>query len=152
MSQHSPKLYAVLAVACIALGLSIYTVVRGPSAAKPTSSSACVDQEARTELGKLRRALADRDAFIARLTRTLPAQSGAATTGEQLSRPSTPPESGPRRYTHFEIPNPAVSVTQKDDGTFDIRTTDPTLAGSILQVTAVTQAGVEDQLMIRIPQ
>jgi hypothetical protein len=42
-------------------------------------------------------------------------------------------------------------VTQKDDGTYDIRTTDPALSGTTMQITAVTATGDEDTLFIRIP-
>jgi hypothetical protein len=58
---------------------------------------------------------------------------------------------GPRRYVRFEVPNPAVRVTQNDDGTFDIRSTDPSLAGSILTVTAISESGAADKVLIRVP-
>jgi hypothetical protein len=141
--------HAALAIACLALGLSIRTAVRGSSDAKATGSNAYVDQEARAQIDQLRRALAERDAQIARLAN---ARGGSSNPAEPAPRPSPPSDPGPRRYARFEIPNPAVSVTQKDDGTYDIRTTDPTLAGSVLQITAVTESGDEDKLLVRIPQ
>lgn len=155
MNQHNLKIYAALAIACIALALSIHTAVRGPSEAKANGST-CIDQEARDQMAKLRRALTERDALVAQLARAANASGGtpaaAPTAVEPSQQPPTPPQPGLRRYTHFEIPNPAVSVTQKDDGTYDIRTTDPALAGSVMQITAVTQSGDEDKLLIRIPQ
>jgi hypothetical protein len=42
-------------------------------------------------------------------------------------------------------------VTQKDDGTFDIRSTDPSLAGSVLTVTAIGESGAADKVLIRVP-
>jgi hypothetical protein len=152
MSQNNPKVYVALVIACIALALSIHTAVRGPNEAKPIGSSACIDQTARDQLDKLRRALAERDALVARLARADHVPSNSSNAIEASQPLSTPPDMGPRRYAHFEIPNPAVSVTQKDDGTYDIRTTDPALAGSVMQITAVTQSGDEDKLLIRIPQ
>jgi len=41
---------------------------------------------------------------------------------------------------------------QKEDGSYDIRTTDLSLAGSVLQVTGVTQSSEERTLLIRIPR
>jgi hypothetical protein len=152
MSQNNPKVLAGLAIACVALALSLYTAVRGSSAAK--TGDKCVDQEARDQTARLRQTIAERDAVITRLVRgaSAPAASPTAAAPSAPPPPAAAPESGPRRYTHFEIPNPAVSVTQKDDGTYDIRTTDPALAGSVMQITAVTPSGDEDKLLIRIPQ
>lgn len=151
MSQNNPKVLAALAIACIALALSVYTAARRPRDAEPGK---CVDQEARDQMARLRQALAERDAVVTRLVRSAAAASPSTAVAEPLppSPPATPPEPGPRRYAHFEIPNPAVSVTQKDDGTYDIRTTDPALAGSVMQITAVTPSGEEDKFLIRIPQ
>jgi hypothetical protein len=152
MSQNNPKVHAALVIACIALALSMYAVVRGPSEATTTGANACIDQEARAQTDKLRRALADRDALVARLARAVNAPGNASGAGEPSQRLPAPPDPGPRRFTHFETSNPAVSVTQKDDGSYDIRTTDPSLAGSVMHVTAVTESGEEEKLMIRIPQ
>ena len=152
MSQTNSKAYAALVIACVALAVSMYAAIRGPGDAKPRGPDACIDQEARNQVDQLRHALADRDALIARLARAANEPGSAPAAIEPPQRPSTPAESGPRRYVHFEIPNPAVSVTQKDDGTYDIRTTDPSLAGSVMQVTGVTQSGEQDQFLIRIPQ
>jgi hypothetical protein len=150
MSQN-PKRYTALVIACLALALSIHTAVRGPSEAMPTGGSACIDPEARGQLAQLRRALGEKGAVVAQLTRVANTPGSASTAAEPSPPRATPPEPGPRRYVHFEIPNPAVSVTQKDDGTYDIRTTDPALAGSVIQVTAVTPSGQEDKLLMRIP-
>jgi hypothetical protein len=152
MSQDNPKIHAALAIACLALALSVYAAVRGSSAAK--SGGTCVDPEARDQTAKLRQALAERDAMVARLVRATAAPGARSMAGAPLppSPSAAPPESGPRRYAHFEIPNPAVSVTQKDEGTYDIRTTDPTLAGSVIQITAITSSGEEHKMLIRIPR
>jgi hypothetical protein len=126
---------------------------------------ACIDREAREQTDKLRKALADRDALIARLTRAATAPAGVPgvaaaqaagdmPAGSRLPPPpssASPPRRGPKRFTHFEVPNPAVTVTQKDDGTYEIRTTDPALSGTTMQVTAVTATGDEDTLFIRVP-
>jgi hypothetical protein len=150
------KVQVALAIACGALALSIYTVARGGDA-RVTGPNVCVDQDARAQMASLRQALAERDAALVRLTRA----AAAASTGDQAAaagdraepaRRTAPLETGPRRYVHFEIPNPAVTVTQKDDATYDIRTTDPSLAGTTLTITAVTATGEEDKMMIRIPQ
>jgi len=150
--QHNWKGYAAPAIACVALAVSIYAAVRGRGEAPPaTGPNACVDQEARDQTDKLRRLLAERDARLDRLARAAGAPSSSPTPAEPSPASSTTPDPGPRRYTHFESPNPAVTVTQKEDGTYDIRTTDPALSGSILQITAVTGSGEEDKLFIRIP-
>lgn len=147
------KLHAALGIAGLALALSIYTAVRGRSEDRPAGARACVDQEARDQLDRLRRALAARDALIARLSRATNAPGGGGGAIEPAPpRPVAPPDPAPRRYTHFEIPNPAVRVTQQEDGTYDIRTTDPSLAGSILEITAITPSGEEDKIFIRIPE
>jgi hypothetical protein len=149
-----------LAMASFALALSIYAAFRrgeasepaASSAASATGSGACVDAEARAQLAGLRRALNERDAQLAR---GASASDGAAAHPAAPSGPSEPAEAAmptPRRYTHFETANPAVSVSVKDDGTYDIRNTDPSLAGSIVQVTAVTETGHEDKMFVRIPQ
>lgn len=152
MSQNNRKVYAALVIACIALALSIHTAVRRPSDAKAPGANPCIDREARDQVDKLRLALVERDALIGRLARGANAPGGGSPALEPSPQPSEPPATGPRRYAHFEIPNPAVSVTQKDDGTYDIRTTDPALAGSVIQITAVTPSGDEEKMLVRIPQ
>lgn len=154
MSQSNRKVHAALAIGGLALALSIHTAVRAPTTAKAAgpSSNACIDQDARDQAAKLRRALAERDVLVARLAHTVNATAASSIPAESAERPATPPDPGPRLYARFEIPNPAVSVTQKDDGTYDIRTTDPSLAGSEIQIIAVTQAGDEDRMLVRIPE
>ncbi len=153
MSQNT-KLTAALVIACAALALSVHGALRGPREGTPAGGHACVDQQARDQTERLRRALAERDLAIAGLAR--PASAPAApspSTSPSPSSPSSspPPERSPRYYAHFEVPNPAVTVTQKANGTYDIRTTDPKLSGTTLKITAVTEAGDEDTLFIRIP-
>ena len=149
--------HAALVLACLALALSIYVALRAPGAAP---AGPCVDPEARAQVDQLRRALAERDALVARLASRVDAAAGigpAAGAGPaaEPSSPSPPsepaPGAAPRRYARFESPNHAVSVTQKPDGSYDIRTTDPALAGSILQITAITESGEQDKVLIRIP-
>jgi len=149
--RNNPKGYAALAIACIALALSIHATVREQRDVKATNSAACVDQEARDGMARLHRAYEERNALSAQLARAATAPGGTPIAADPSLRLPAPPDPGPRRYEHFEIPNPAVSVTQKDDGTYDIRTTEPSLAGSFLQVTAVTESGDEDKLLVRIP-
>src|SRR5262245_19400661 len=140
MSQgpSNRKFYAALAIAGLALALSIYATVRGQRSAPSAGSGVCVDQEARTQADRLRRALMERDALIARLA------AAANVPGElrPVEAPALPvPAPKPaedrvsRRYARFEIPNPAVSVTQQADGKLEIRTTDPSLAGSVIYIT-----------------
>lgn len=162
-STHKGSL--TLVIACLALALSAYALLRTQSTDDPR---ACIDQEARAYLASQRRTLAERDAVIARLTRAAasapdsvskpiesnPVESSRVDTN--AAEPSRPPETPlPTRrpqYAHFETANPAVSMTQNADGTYDIRSTDPSLAGSVMQVTAVTSSGHEDKLLVRIPQ
>ncbi|MGH2901763.1 MAG: hypothetical protein ACRDMZ_24020 [Solirubrobacteraceae bacterium] len=49
------------------------------------------------------------------------------------------------------MPNPAVTVTQKPNGTYDIRTTDRKLSGTSLAIKAVTASGDQDTLIIQVP-
>jgi hypothetical protein len=159
MSQNHSKVHAALAIACLALALSIYAAVRRPSGGESPATHACIDPEARDQVAVLRRALAERDALVGRLARAADAAGDgsnvagkASPPGERSRGPETPSDPGRRRYAHFETPNPAVSVTQNADGSYDIRTTDSSLAGSIMQITAVTPSGEEDKVFVRIPQ
>ena len=160
MTQNT-KLNAALVIAGAALALSIYTEVRavhGPGG-EASGAHACVDREARDRADRLVKMLAQRDALVTQLARaaSAPASGPAGASGEPPTNdgasPRRPPPAHPqpKRYTHFEVPNPAVTVTQKDDATYDIRTTDPKLSGTTMQITAVTQSGEEDTLFIRIP-
>ena len=157
MSRRDLKVHAALGAACLALALSGYTAIRGPLGAKADGAKACVDPEARAQVDRLRRALAEREALIARLSRATGVSDPGATPVGSAQRPAPPatsatPDPGPRRFVHFQIPNPAVSVTQKEDGTYEIRTTDPSLAGTVIEVTGVTQSGEEEKLFVRIPE
>jgi hypothetical protein len=156
MTQNT-KLNAALVIAAAALAVSIYTAVRGPGDAA-SATHVCVDRDARDQADRLRKMLVERDALVTRLARAASAPPGvppsspaAEPANAGASQPSTPPDRKPRRYTHFEVPNPAVTVTQKDDGTYDIRSTDPRLSGTTLRITAVTQSGEEDTLLVRVP-
>lgn len=147
MSQNT-KLTAALVIACAALALSVHGALRGPRDATSSVGHACVDQQARDQTERLRRALGERDIAIAGVARSASARAG------EPAAPSPPPppsEPSPRYYAHFEVPDPAVTVTQKANGTYDIRTTDPRRSGTTMKITAVTQTGEEDTLFIRIP-
>jgi hypothetical protein len=153
VAAATSKGYAALAIACLALAVSVYTALRGREPAPAAAPAACVDQEARAQTDELRRLLVARDARIAQLAATAAAAGSPAGPAAGAAAAAAPPVApGPRRYTHFEIPNPAVTVTQKEDGTYDIRTTDPALAGTVIEITAVTGSGEEDKMLIRIPQ
>jgi hypothetical protein len=157
MTQNT-KLNAALVIAAAALAVSIYTAVRGPTDAA-SATHVCVDRDARDQADSLRKMLVERDALVTRLARAASAPPSAPTSGpaaEPATRDAASPRPPaarpqPKRYTHFEIPNPAVTVTQKADATYDIRTTDPKLSGTTMKITAVTQSGDEDTLYIRIP-
>jgi hypothetical protein len=164
---HSSTPSAALVIACAALALSAYSALRGSGAS--SDGRACVDQQARDQTEGLRRTLTERDAMIARLARAASAAAnGSTAAGDPLAgtpspspspSPPSPPSSSPspaeadrpRVYTHFEVPNPAVTVTQKPNGTYDIRTTDPKLSGTSLAIKAVTSSGDEDTLVIQVP-
>ncbi|HEY0987462.1 MAG TPA: hypothetical protein VGD80_10440 [Kofleriaceae bacterium] len=158
MTQNT-KLNAALVIAAAALAVSIYTAVRGPADAA-SATHVCVDRGARDQADSLRKMLVERDALVTRLARTAGAPPSVPTAESAKAdppsdgaspRPSQSARPQPKRYTHFEVPNPAVTVTQKADATYDIRTTDPRLSGTIMTITAVTQSGEEDTLYIRIP-
>ena len=145
--------WVTLGIACVALALAAYAAFRdtGSSTRAP---AAAVDRQAREQIEQLRRAVAERDAVIARLASVANAPRAATAAGSAstaTTAPAPPPDPGPRRYANFEIPNPAVTVTQKPDGLYDIRTTDPKLSGTIMEITATTEAGEQDRLFIRIP-
>jgi hypothetical protein len=142
------KGYAALVIACAALAVAVHAELRG--GAPPPGAAVCVDQTARDQVTQLRRAVAERDAVLAHLAPAT-AAPGAGSPAAPPAEPLPPADPGPRRYVRFEVPNPAVRVTQKDDGTFDIRSTDPSLAGSILTVTAISESGAADKVLIRVP-
>jgi hypothetical protein len=143
--------YAALAIACLALALSIYTAARARDATA-TDPGACVDPQAREQLAVLRRALAERDAYVAQLVRAAAgAGAGSAVAEAQPAVPDAPAAVVRPRYERFETPNPAVTVMQNADGTYDIRSTDPALAGSVMQVMAIGPSGEETPMYVRIP-
>lgn len=157
MTQNT-KLSAALVIACAALALAAYSALRGSGAS--SDGRACVDQQARDQTERLRRMLSERDATIAHLARAAnatanaPVGAGAPSSSLSSSPSSQLPseaERRPRLYAHFEVPNPAVTVTQKADGTYDIRTTDRKLSGTSLAIKAVTPSGDEDTLVIQVP-
>jgi hypothetical protein len=157
MSQSHRMVHAALVIACLALALAGYAVLRGGRDAQP-DAGAFVDAQARQQIAALRLALAERDMLVAQLARGAnastppgavePAQPAEPDEPEQSERPAAPAR---REFTRFVTPNPAVTVTQKPDGTYDVRSTDPALAGSIMQVTAIGPSGEETQMLIRIP-
>lgn len=154
--MSNARFYAAVAIAGVALALAIRANVRGGSAS-PGSGSACIDEVARTRTEELTRAIAQRDQVIAQLSRaamvaSVPGGASASQGSPPAPPPALPGSSAIRRYAHLETSNPAVTVVQKDDGTYDIRTTDPALVGQTIIVTAVTATGEEDKMMIKIPE
>jgi hypothetical protein len=157
--NNKPRIALILACAALVLaGYAVYTARASGGAS--ANGGACVDQNAREQVALLRRALVERDALVAQLAR---AAHVPAAVPSPTEAPTEPPSEAPprpevaldvrrRRYARFDSPNPAVSVTQNADGSYEIRTTDPALAGTILQVTAVTPSGDEDKVFIRVPQ
>lgn len=143
--------YAALAIAGGALALSIHTAVRGRGGAgERPAATVCVDADARAELAQLRRAAAVRDART-RVAAGAPSAPPVDDVGQPVEPAPAPGEAGPRRYVRFEIPNPAVTVTQADDGVIQVHTSDPALTGSVLTVGAITADGERDEMMIRVP-
>jgi hypothetical protein len=69
------KLHAALAIACLALALSIYTAVRGPGGAPAAITSETIDRYATEQTDKLPPVIAARDGKRARIPRP---QSGPA--------------------------------------------------------------------------
>lgn len=93
-----------------------------------------------------------RTASLVSAVERTPVPGTAPASGPASLRPAPPVRDlGPRRYSHFEIANAAVRVAQKADGTYDVQTTDPALAGALVRVVAVTEAGDADELIVRIP-
>jgi len=120
MTQNNWKIHAALVISCMALGLSIYTTVRGSD----PKSSGSRDPAAATP------------APAAKPAEGVTAPGGA---GSQALRPVRDPE-------------PCGQRDPEPDGIFDIRTTDHSLAGAIMTITAITESGARDQVMIRIPR
>jgi hypothetical protein len=157
MSESKKGLYAVGAIACAALVTSVAGLVRGRSspaqAAAPASASACVDAEARASLERVWGAMGQREAAQAKgpvgsLLPGAPPPWGA----DSSAVPQRKPHKGPMRFVSFKVPNPALTVVQREDGVIDAKTTDPTLAGTIVQVTATDIDGRELPLLVKVPQ
>jgi hypothetical protein len=159
--MRSPVGHIALGAAFLAVALSIYAINRvGPGR---YVEHVCVDEEARREVAALRQTVAQRDAVIASLGRRIDGASGSGSGSAGAATvpgaPTDPANPGPpvveqadaRRFVRFEVPNPAVTVTQKDDGTLEVRTTDPSLAGSVLTVTAITANGHQERVLVRVP-
>jgi hypothetical protein len=141
---------AALALACLGLGLGGAAVVRRARGAASIDPGACVDRTARDQIAELRRAVIERTAAAVQPAGAAGplAIHASAPSPRQAAPPRDP---GPRRYAHFEVANDAVRVTQKLDGTYDVQASDRALAGSLVRVVAVTEAGDEDELIIRVP-
>ncbi len=160
MAESKREIYAVGVVASAALAVSVAGFVRDrrPPAAPPaTAASACADPDARAAVEQLRREVALLTASLA--TRSAPSAppgmplggtAGTPPSGGGTPRPNVPVGEF-RRYAHMETSNPAVTVVQKEDGTYDVKTTDPALAGTVILATATGRDGVVDQIWVRIP-
>ena len=158
MTASKREVYAALAMSVVALAVGVAALARGRSAA-PTASS-CVDAQARATLDQLRREVAAADArALSRLGPTspptptpVPAAPSADAPASTANAAAAPASTGAiRRYARIEAADPAVTVVQLEDGTYDIKTKDPSLAGSVVVARATTPDGRVDQLMIHVP-
>jgi hypothetical protein len=151
--------WASLGVSALALTVAwraSSTAAPPPSPSAPASVggavSACVDEDARRDLAMLTRTVAERRASEPKPGTPAPPPPIATpgTTSTPGAATSTP-DASPRRYQSIKSPNPALSVAQKDDGSYEIKTTDPALSGSVVVVTGVRPSGEEETLFVRVP-
>jgi len=154
----SSRFVVVSAIACVAVGLVVAAVAGRTRGAASIAPGACVDGAARDQITELRRVVmeqAARTTQLARVAERLPTPATAAAPAPRQAAPrqaAPAPDLGPRRYARFEASSDALRVEQRPDGTYDVRTTDPALAGSLARVVAVTASGDEDELIVRIPE
>jgi hypothetical protein len=156
MAESKKGIYAVGVVASAALAVSVASFVRDhrpPPAPAATAASACADPDARAAVEQLRREVALLTAALA--TRSAPSAPPGGMGGTPPGGGGAPRSNVPvgefRRYAHMETSNPAVTVVQKEDGIYDVKTTDPTLAGTVVLATATGRDGVVDQIWVRVP-
>jgi hypothetical protein len=144
------KQWGALVIATIALVIAIHGHGRSnvPDA-KHADPAACVDQQAREQTEKLAVAVArqnaQRDERIAEL-----AAGDHADRGSDANKAPAPRDSGPVLFEHFDVPNPAVTVTQKPDGVIEAHATDPGLKGTVMTIKAYTKSGDEQTMYVRI--
>lgn len=64
-------------------------------------------------------------------------------------------DAGPQRtipvITRFNVPNPAVNVTQRENGTLEVVNSDPKLAGTQLSIEGITADGKVLTFDVRVP-
>jgi hypothetical protein len=165
MSESKKERYAVGAIACAALVVSVVALVRGRREPAPivasggpcACASACAEvEEARASVERMSRAMALREAAQAKLRPSSPPPGMPPDAVPDGPPPrSTPSPDAGRwlRYTSFKVSNPAITIAQKEEnGLLDVKTSDPALAGSIVSVTATTTDGDEIQLSVRVPR
>jgi hypothetical protein len=160
MAASKVEVYAALGVSVVALAVGATALVQGRGA-PPPPVAACVDKEARATLDQVRRELTAADArAMSRLAMPPPFPSPpvpdathaeAAPSAQAAAAPAASDNGGIRRYKHIETANPAVSVVQREDGNYDIKTTDPSLAGSVVVGRATMADGHVDQLFFHVP-
>jgi hypothetical protein len=170
MSESKKELYAVGAIACAALAVSVVALVQGRREPAPivasggpgACASACAAvEEARASVERIWRAMALREAALA--------AAGSPPPGGPSPPPEAPPEPDAGgaasrsmlspdagrwlRYTAFKVSNPAITIAQREaDGLLDVETSDPALAGTIVPVTATTTDGKEIHLLVKVPR
>jgi hypothetical protein len=117
-------------------------------------ASACVDADARAAVERLRREVALNEAaqrVSALPPGVLPPGAPGAPPAAPLAAEGRVPVGEFRRYARIETSNPNVTVAQRQDGSYDVKTSDPSLAGTVLPVKAISSDGYEDTILIRIP-
>jgi hypothetical protein len=129
-----------------ALLLAAYAVLRGSPQAPVTSASDEVRAELgalRDEVAALRRERVQRQIAAAPAAPPTPADGGHTVEARPLQ--PTPP-----RYVRFEAPA-GLHVEQVASGDLQVRSTDPSLTGQLLTITAVDQDGGRAALRILVP-
>ena len=146
-------LYVVGAIACAALALSVRASFSAPKTAPApaTPTASCVDPEARALAESVQRTLIAQSMNPARVAVAAPGASSGSAAAAAPTRDPSITDAGWRKYVRFEVANPSVKVTQRDDGVFDVKTTDPALRGSVVSMQAFTKTGESDQIFVRVP-
>jgi hypothetical protein len=75
--------------------------------------------------------------------------------GAPVASASATADAGPQRtipiITRFNVPNPAVNVTQRENGTLEVVNSDPKLAGTQLSIEGITAEGKVLTFDVRVP-
>jgi hypothetical protein len=79
----------------------------------------------------------------------------AQTSGPPETSASASADAGPQRtipvIVRFNVPNPAVNVTQRENGTLEVVNSDPKLAGTQLAIEGITADGRVLTYEVRVP-